>query len=178
MTNTADYTVKFRKANPDGTLQYVISNGKQQHWTEKTNKEYQYGDIISVEFEDDKVFIKNARMKSFKLEVHLSNTIAIKMDGISVELNPSQLMDNIDTIQLIIQSIISKIGIDNDFNDIAQDTEAIKSVLSIALEYLKDSDVWIVFQINEDGQISSEIEGKLNYNIINLMSKANELFNS
>lgn len=114
---------------------------------------------------------------TFKIEAHLSQTIAIKMDGISVELNPSQLMDNIDTIKFIVRSITSKLGIDYLSDDIDQDTQAIKSALSIALEYLKDSDVWIVFQINEDGQITSEIEGKLNYNIINMMSKLNELFN-
>lgn len=68
---TTDYRVIRITNNLDGTLNYLLSNGKEEHWIERTNEIYKYGDIISVEFQTKTVFINqnsNKMTKSFNTQ--------------------------------------------------------------------------------------------------------------
>lgn len=65
---TTDFRIIAITNNLDGTQNYLLSNGKEQHWIERTNEVYRYGDIISVQFETQTVFINqnsNKMNKSF-----------------------------------------------------------------------------------------------------------------
>lgn len=63
---TTDYRVIAITNNLDGTQNYLLSNGKEQHWIERTNEVYRYGDIISVQFETKTVFINQNSNKMNK----------------------------------------------------------------------------------------------------------------
>lgn len=67
MTNTVDFRVIRITNNMDGSLNYLLSNGIEEHWIEKTNEIYRYGDIISVEFQTQTIFINqnSNKMKTF-----------------------------------------------------------------------------------------------------------------
>lgn len=63
---TTDYRVIRITNNLDGTLNYLLSNGKEQHWIERTNEIYRYGDILSVQFETQTTFINNQNSNKMK----------------------------------------------------------------------------------------------------------------
>ena len=110
-------------------------------------------------------------MKTISLSVAVSNNnVTLQTKGITLTFNIESIEENIDSILYIGTKIFKDLSIDE------YKLEELKLSLSVMKDTLKSCDFTSELTIDEDGQLTTTFNGKISYNIIQLMSRLDFYF--